>query len=179
MHANSLALARLWCTPHFFLPGLVDHHSVTGYEWNLVALLVGKRGNGSLSIKLIPLVILLDELGVYEWGLFVELPLGLRIPLQGTVPTSGSEMYPLLEEGLKRPNSTPRWSGLKTLLKPGSGSLVNLAGFAPTTEGNVPTTSDVEAMAIKVLMVRVMNIGKAIGSRGIPSAAHTIPGFNY
>ena len=51
--------------------------------------------------------------------------------------------------------------------------------IAPTTAGNVPTSIDVEAMAIKVLMVRVMSIKKAIGGRGGLSAAHTIPGFNY
>ena len=88
-------------------------------------------------------------------------------------------MYPLLEEGLNSLIFTPRGSGLKTALKPGSGSLVNPTGFAPETAGNVPTSIDVEAMAIKVLMVRVMSIKKAIGGRGALSAAHTIPGFNY
>ena len=87
-------------------------------------------------------------------------------------------MYPLLEEGLNSLIFIPRESGLKTALKPGSGSLVNPTGFAPTTAGNVPTSIDVEAMAIKVLMVRVMSIKKAIGGRGALSAAHTIPGFN-
>ena len=73
----------------------------------------------------------------------------------------------------------PRGSGLNTRLVPTSGSEINPAGFAPATAGNVPTSIDVEAMAIKVLMVRVMSIKKAIGGRGALSAAHTIPGFNY
>ena len=62
---------------------------------------------------------------------------------------------------------------------PTSGSEINPAGFAPANEGNAPTTSEVEAKTIKVLMVKVMSIGNAIGGRGIPSAANTIPGFIY
>ena len=101
---------------------------------------------------------------------------GLKTALK---PGSGSLLNPLVEEGLNCLLFTPMGSGPKNLLMPGSGSLVNPTGFAPATAGNVLTSIDVEAMAIKVLMVRVMSIKKAIGGRGGLSAAHTIPGFNY
>ena len=69
----------------------------------------------------------------------------------------------------------PRESGLNTRLVPTSGSEINPAGFAPATAGNAPKTSEVEAMIIKVLMVKVMSIGNAIVGRDIPPAASTIP----